>query len=216
MPHRGAESLAVYVRHRVFRKVMRGYDPGEVEAHLETIANMIMTGSFRELVREEEERIAEREAAAAATEAHARKVLEEAEHELKAARMEAEATLQGAQAKAEADERAGRALLEQSKLEADAHEIVEAARAEADQIVAQAQKQAEGIITDAHREGVERVEQEMAQRRSGAEHALEEYVSRRKREADRLVEAARVRAARISSGQPDSGLDPDAGPSDAA
>ena len=204
MPHRGAESLAVYVRHRVFRKVMRGYDPSEVDAHLETIANMIMTGSFRELVRAEEERIAEREAAAAATEAHARKVLEEAEHELQAARMEADATLEGAKARARADEEAGKQLLEQSKLEADAHEIVQAAREEADRLIAQARSEAEQIVEDAHAKGVEQVEQEMAQRRSGAEHALEEYVSRRKREADRLVEAARVKAAQIS-GEPDPG-----------
>lgn len=204
MPHRGAESLAVYVRHRVFRKVMRGYDPAEVDRHLETISNMIMTGAMAELVREQDERIAEREAAAAATEASARKLFEQAEHELHAARVEADATLQGAKAKARADEETGRQLLEQAKLEADAHEIVRDARDEADRLIAQAREEATQIVAEAHAVGVQQVEQEMAQRRSGAEHALEEYVSRRKREADRLVEAARVKAAQIS-GTPDPG-----------
>ena len=73
---------------------------------------MISTGALQELVREQEERIAQREAAVDAAEAHARSLVEQAERELNAARVEADATLEGANAKARADEQAAAKLLD--------------------------------------------------------------------------------------------------------
>jgi DivIVA domain-containing protein len=180
MSPRSTESLAVYVRQRAFKRVMRGYDPAEVDRNLETVSQMISTGALQELVREQEERLAQREAAAEAAEAHARQLVEQAERELNAARTEADATLAGAQAKARADEAAAAKLLDEARLQAEASEIITAARAEA-----------ERILDDARTQGLESVQREVAAKRAEADKELDEYEARRRREADRIVEAAR-------------------------
>jgi DivIVA domain-containing protein len=180
MSPRSTESLAVYVRQRAFKRVLRGYDPAEVDKHLETIAQMISTGALQELVREQEERIAQREAAVQAAEAHARSLVEQAERELNAARVEADATLEGAKAKASADERAAAKLLDEARLQAEASEILTNARTES-----------ERLIEDAHTRGIADAERDAAARRAELDKELDEYEARRRREADRLVEAAR-------------------------
>ena len=179
MSPRSTETLAVYVRQRAFRKVMRGYDPAEVDEHLERIAHMVSTGAVADLAREQEERLQLREAAIEAAEARARALVNQAEHELHAARMEADATIKGATAKARRIEQEAAQQLEQARLEAEATEIIR-----------QAREEATAIVETARTEGLKTIQQE-----------LDEYVERRRREADRLVEAAR-RATDTAQGEP--------------
>jgi DivIVA domain-containing protein len=180
MSPRSTESLAVYVRQRAFKKVMRGYDPDEVDEHLERVAQMISTGAVADLAREQEERLQERELAVAAQEVHANHLVEQAERELNAARIEADATIQGATAKAKAIEQEAQQVLDQARLEAEASETISQAREEAAATVAQAREEADTLIATAKADGLKAVEQEIA-----------EYVARRRREADRIVEQAR-------------------------
>ena len=180
MSPRSTESLAVYVRQRAFRKVMRGYDPDEVDRHLETISQMISTGAVADLVREQEERLQQREAAIAAAGADARSLHERPERELHAARVEADATIAGAEAKAKAVEQQARDTLDAARLEAEASETISQARTEAAQTMQAARAEADQLVEDARTNGLKAVEQE-----------IDEYVARRKREADRLVEQAR-------------------------
>ena len=152
-----------------FKTVMRGYDPAEVDRHLQTIAEMISTGAVAELVREQEERLQQRDLAVTAAEAHANELVQQAERELHAARVEADATIEGANAKARAIEHEAQKTLDQARLEAEASEILTEAR-----------EAAAAMLETARTDGMRAVEQEVA-----------EYVKRRKREADRLVEQAR-------------------------
>src|SRR3954468_11725315 len=97
MRARSAESLSVYVRQRAFRRVMRGYDPVEVDRHLQTLSEMIAGSAIGELAREQEQRLEQREAAVEAAESHARELAAKAERQVHEARVEAEATVHGAQ-----------------------------------------------------------------------------------------------------------------------
>src|SRR4051794_23241447 len=94
---------SIFVVQRTFTRARRGYDPDEVDRHLELVAEMFNRGRSGEQRREAERRQAE------------------ARRELEAARIEAEATVEGARKRADADIAAARA-------EADA--IREAARRE--------------------------------------------------------------------------------------
>ncbi len=143
------ESVSIYVVQRTFRRVRRGYDPEEVDRHLQLVSEWFTRGRAGELAREVEERLEQREAAAAAVQAEARRVLE-------GARVEADATLEGARR---------RAAGELAAAERAREELLAAAREEA-------------------RELAERL-------RAEAEQELAAYSERRRREADRLVEAAR-------------------------
>jgi DivIVA domain-containing protein len=79
------ESHSIFVVQQTFARVRRGYDPDEVDRHLELVAEMFRRGPDLELRRE----LQRREAAIG--------------HELEAAKMEAEATVEGARRRAAAD-----------------------------------------------------------------------------------------------------------------
>src|SRR4029079_19316292 len=60
---RSADSLSVFVVQRSFRRVMRGYDPDEVEHHLERVSQWFSETGARAAVREAEAQLSERERA---------------------------------------------------------------------------------------------------------------------------------------------------------
>src|SRR3954449_8240811 len=93
------ETLKMFVVQRTFRTVRKGYDPDEVDRHLELVSRWFTQTDAAKALREERERIEERERAAAEREASA-------ERSLEGVRMEAEATIEGARRRAEADEAA--------------------------------------------------------------------------------------------------------------
>src|SRR3954454_21245431 len=107
---RGMDSRSIFVVQRTFTTVRRGYDPDEVDRHLQLVAEMFNRGRTGEQRREAERAQAE------------------ARHELEAARLEAEATLEGARKRADADIAAAAAALEQAR--AQAAEIVASPRRE--------------------------------------------------------------------------------------
>src|SRR5829696_1209514 len=119
------ETFKTYVVQRTFRTVRKGYDPDEVDRHLELVSRWFTATDAAKALREERQRIEERERAAAEREAGA-------ERSLEGVRMEAEATIAGAHRRAEADERAAR------EDRAVAARELEEARAEAERICAQA------------------------------------------------------------------------------
>src|SRR5688572_6572158 len=92
MMHRMAngDSRSIYVVQRTFTRVRRGYDPDEVDRHLQLVSEWFA----RSRVGEEARELAHREAAA------------------KGAQVEAEATLEGARLRAVADTAAAEAVLQ--------------------------------------------------------------------------------------------------------
>src|SRR3954466_8139757 len=99
MASRG-ESLSLFVIQRTFSLVRRGYDPEEVDRHLEQVSRWFVSTAPGEALSHERAALQERERALARREA-------EAAHLLEGARVEAEATLEGARRRADADARAG-------------------------------------------------------------------------------------------------------------
>src|SRR5215203_6445494 len=95
------ETFKTYVVQRTFRTVRKGYDPAEVDRHLELVSRWFTQTDAAKALREERERIEERERAAAEREASA-------ERSLECVRMEAEATIEGAHRRAAAEEHAAR------------------------------------------------------------------------------------------------------------
>jgi DivIVA domain-containing protein len=110
MSSRG-QSLSMFVVQRTFTRVRRGYDPDEVDRHLELVSRWFTSTDAGRAIAEERARLRERES--------------EAQHLVEGARVEAEATLEGARLRADADARAAERLL------AEARETVDAARIEA-------------------------------------------------------------------------------------
>src|SRR4051812_47055301 len=105
------DSRSIFVVQRTFTTVRRGYDPDEVDRHLQLVAEMFNRGRSGEQRRE-----AERSRV-------------EARRELEAAKLEAEATVEGARKRADADIAAAEAALAAAREEAE--QIVAAAREEA-------------------------------------------------------------------------------------
>src|SRR3954470_1293002 len=103
---RSGESHAVFVVQRSFRRARRGYDPDEVDRHLQLVSEWFTKSHAGETAREYELTVRER--------------------------LEGDATLEGARIKATATTRAAEAALAQARADADA--LVEAARAEATEI----------------------------------------------------------------------------------
>jgi DivIVA domain-containing protein len=238
------DSRSIYIVQRTFTRVRRGYDPKEVDRHLQLVSEWFA----RSRVGEEARALEHREAAA------------------KGAQLEAEATLEGARLRAAADTAAAEAALEEARKQAErivatAHEQaaavrdaarregeaaareglrdeLAAARAEQEQLKAQARADAEAaaaerdrLLTDArevlaaaqaererllaaaaeevataHEAAQTQIEAERAaaraqvqrevgelaaELRASADEELEAYVQRRRREIDRLAEAAR-------------------------
>src|SRR3982751_4876359 len=110
MSSRG-QSLSMFVVQRTFRRVRRGYDPAEVDRHLELVSQWFTSTDAGRALAEERARLHEREA--------------EAHRLLEGARREGEATIEGARLRAQADGREAERML------AEAEEIRSAARVEA-------------------------------------------------------------------------------------
>jgi len=69
------ETLKMFVVQRTFRTVRRGYDPEEVDRHLELVSRWFTTTDAAKALREERARIEERERAAAERSAFAASVV---------------------------------------------------------------------------------------------------------------------------------------------
>src|SRR3954454_7848822 len=91
------ETLKMFVVQRTFRTVRRGYDPEEVDRHLELVSRWFTTTDAAKALREERARIEERERAPPERKASA-------ELSLEGVRMEAEPTIEGARRRPEPDE----------------------------------------------------------------------------------------------------------------
>jgi DivIVA domain-containing protein len=83
------ETRSVYVVQRHFRRVRRGYDPVEVDRHLQLVSEWFRQSRAGEMARERERQLQARERAVADSEERARRLVE-------STRLEAEATLEGA------------------------------------------------------------------------------------------------------------------------
>jgi DivIVA domain-containing protein len=172
---RHGQSLALFVVQRTFPRVRRGYDPDEVDRHLELVSRWFASTPGGEAFAHERTRLAERS--------------REVERELHGAQVEAEAILEGARRRADADARSAAGLLDQARAEAEAERsrLLDAAREEAAaeraRLVAEAAEERARLVAEAA--------EERARLLAAAEEEVREYVARRRREADRLVAAAR-------------------------
>src|SRR3954462_2077307 len=129
---RPGESHAVFVVQRSFRRVRRGYDPDEVERHLQLVSEWFTKTHAGESLREYE---------------HSQREGLEAEATLEGARIKAEATAREAEAELAAAREEAAALAEQARAEAGA--LVEQARAEAAPRVEQPGARAPALVDQA-------------------------------------------------------------------
>jgi DivIVA domain-containing protein len=183
-PDGQAQARAVYVVQRTFRLVRRGYDPAEVDRHLELVNEWFTTSGPGREARELKALLAQREQAVAALEARAR----EFEHN---GRLEADATLEGARLRAESDRAAAERAAADARTAAD--QILSEAHAAAETIRAQARRQAEEDREQLLATSRTEAEQLARQRHEQAENEAAAYVKRRQREIDRLVARERDR-----------------------
>src|SRR5436190_1014335 len=144
MPPSGdGETRAVYVVQRHFRRVRRGYDPDEVDRHLQLVSQWFAEHRVGELARELQARLQEREEAVVEAEQDARRLLE-------GASMEAEGMLEGAGLRAaaeakDAERTRARAAADLARRDRDADaKLADAGRA-ADELRATARAQAAAI-----------------------------------------------------------------------
>jgi DivIVA domain-containing protein len=207
------ESRAVYVVQRSFRRVRRGYDPDEVDRHLQLVSDWFTRSHAGEMARETEARLERERTELAGERLEADAILEgarlKAEAQTRAAertRREAEAAAaeivdratREAEAQTRAAERtlgeaeaAAAEIVDRAKLEAEAAQVVADARVQAERLrereLATAREAAEQLLAAMRAQAAE----EVAAMRAEAEKELLAYVERRHREADRLVDAAR-------------------------
>ena len=112
MSSRG-QSLSMFVVQRTFSCVRRGYDPDEVDRHLELVSQWFTSTDIGRTFMHERSRLQERERAVSAMEAEQARGLE-------GARPEADATLEGARRRADAEARAADRTLAAAQEEAAA------------------------------------------------------------------------------------------------
>jgi DivIVA domain-containing protein len=151
------ESRALFVVQRAFRRVRRGYDPEEVDRHLQLVSEWFAHGRGGRTAREVEQQLLARERAAVEAEQESRK---RAEGE----RVEAEATLEGARLRADA---------EIAKARREAERILEEARAEGERIVAARLADTEGEVRALRAEREREVEAYIERRRREADRLVE-------------------------------------------
>ena len=123
----GGDSRSLFVVQRSFRRVRRGYDPEEVDRHLQLVSEWFSSGRGGRTAREAEQALKAREQTVTAD-------LERERRQAEGERVEAEATLAGARLKAAGDLDAARR---------EAERIVAEARAEADRVLGEARAEAE-------------------------------------------------------------------------
>ena len=207
------QSLSMFVVQRSFSRVRRGYDPDEVDRHLELVSRWFTSTDAGQAFTHERAQLLGRERAVAGMEADMVGVIE-------GARLEAEATLDGARRRADADTQAAERtlaeaheqaaairsdaeaqraeILDQARTEAAAAGVMRAAREHASTIVAEANAEAERIHAEARSAGERLLAAARADAAEAAEALREQakeqlqiYEDRRRREADRLAQSAR-------------------------
>jgi DivIVA domain-containing protein len=160
------QSRSLFVVQRTFSRVRRGYDPDEVDRHLQLASEWFVGGRIGEMAREIEAGLDARERALAEREEDVRKSID-------GAAVEAQATLEGARLKATADLRAAERTLQEAQESAEhrgreADALLERARDEARALVEQAREQSAAIVDQARQEAaaaeVLREAREQAQR----------------------------------------------------
>src|SRR3954452_2969649 len=153
------DSRSLFVVQRSFRRVRRGYDPEEVDRHLQLVSEWFSEGRGGRTAREAGQELLARERAAAEAQ-------EQARMQVEGERVEAHATLEGARLKAAADVEAARREAERIVAEATAEgeRIVAEATAERERIIAAATAESERILAARLAEVEERVRAMRAER----------------------------------------------------
>lgn len=148
------DSRAIFVVQRHFRVVRRGYDPEEVDRHLQLVSEWFSKSGAGRFARQFEATLSEREAR---LEDH-QQLVSDAEHEarrlIEGARVEAEATLEGARLKAKADAAGIEDAARQDAADAlgrlhDAEALLERACDEAETLRASAEEERRVILDEA-------------------------------------------------------------------
>jgi colicin import membrane protein len=103
----------MFVVQRAFTLVRRGYDPDEVDRHLELVSQWFTSTDIGRTFTRQRAELEQRERAVAAKEA-------EQAQSIEGARLEAEATLEGARRRADAESRAADQALAEARQEAAA------------------------------------------------------------------------------------------------
>src|SRR3954470_20641126 len=100
----GGDSRSLFVVQRAFRRVRRGYDPEEVDRHLQLVSEWFSQGRGGRTAREAEQELIARERAAAELAAHGGGDGEaQVRRDAEGTRIEADATLEGARRRAAAE-----------------------------------------------------------------------------------------------------------------
>ena len=167
---------SAYVVQRHFRLVRKGYDPAEVDRHLELVSEWFRAGRTAKKAREVERELQARERAAAETQAQADRLL-------KNSRLEAEATLEGARLRADADRHAAEHLLQEADVAAEKR------LREAEETLTRAREESDGQLRQAHHEAREVLP--LAREQS------EKLLAQAHRDAEQMREAARAEVATI-------------------
>src|SRR3954471_23403560 len=92
----GGDSRSLFVVQRAFRRVRRGYDPEEVDRHLELVSGWLRGSGVGQAIQAARAEVAARDAEVESWREEAREALE-------GARAEADATVHGAQLRAAAE-----------------------------------------------------------------------------------------------------------------
>ena len=147
-PSTEGETRSAYVVQRHFRRVRKGYDPAEVDRHLQLVSEWFRTSSTAEKARETEQQLLARERAVMEKEAEAERLLE-------SSRVEAEAILEGARLRAAADRDEAERLRREAETAAEtrlgeADELRAGARQEADAVLTKAREDAREVLPRAH------------------------------------------------------------------
>jgi DivIVA domain-containing protein len=203
------ETRSVYVVQRHFRRVRRGYDPAEVDRHLQVVSEWFRQSRAAEQARDLEKTLQARERAMAERENQTQRLVE-------STRLEAEATLQGARLQARADtEAASLALRESERAAAERLKEADAARAlareEAERLRAAVREERAAILNQARLdaaaaeiilEAEKHAEQIVGQAETRAQRVAAEAEQRREQElltahtaAEHLLAAMRAEAA---------------------
>jgi len=153
----GGDSRSLFVVQRAFRRVRRGYDPEEVDRHLQLVSEWFASGRGGRTAREAEQQLRERERTATAG-------VEEARRAAEGERVEAQATLEGARLKAAAE-------VETARREAE--RILAEARAEADRLIAARLADAEAEVAAVRAAREKEVEAYIERRRREADRLVE-------------------------------------------
>ena len=141
------EARSVYVVQRHFRLVRRGYDPDEVDRHLQVVSEWFRQSRAGSEVRDRERQLISREDAAQVHEREAERLLEDR-------RLEAEAMLEGARLRANADVQAAAQTLQEAEQQAavrraEVDALLERAHAEAARARAAADAERMAILDEA-------------------------------------------------------------------